>query len=260
MDKETRDFHYRKAELIAEHYKNTFDRTLQVWRDRNQTFLYLIAVAAITGVLTLQVPDTDTLFLEAIISLLNITDAARVDEFKANFPFTILNTVLLALIFYLMVILYHRTFNLVRNYEYLARLEGELRELLELSDNEVAFTRESLFYKNNKHWGQTFTRYIYFIVVFILLFVVAIGVLPSAISSISSIINNFNLQMVWGSLTSVFNIVLIIAILVLYIAYITANYNIFNMEASLTDEEQRQEKLPDSSVGETTHIQLDEES
>ena len=60
-----------------------------------------------------------------------------------------LQTILLIVIFYLMVNLYHRAVYVLRNYRYLGLLEAEIRSHLELDENSVSFTRESTFY-----WGQ----------------------------------------------------------------------------------------------------------
>ena len=53
-------------------------------------------------------------------------------------------------IFYLTVVLYHRTATIQRFYKYLAFLEPEIRQKLVLGFNSKSFTRESSFYGEHK--------------------------------------------------------------------------------------------------------------
>lgn len=117
------------ARLITEHYQHTFEQTARLWQQRNQTFLYLLGTIALASFFTLRVTGADSLFIDLIAGVLSIDDADRINELRTSFPFNILQTILLAAIFYLMVNLYHRDLAVSRNYKYLAKLETEITDL-----------------------------------------------------------------------------------------------------------------------------------
>jgi hypothetical protein len=139
-----------KVEVLAEHYQKTFELTLMTWEKRNQTFLLLLGVVGAATLLTFNVPQAQPLLVDLVMKVLGVTDANRATELRASFPYGLIQSILLMVVLYLMLILYHRTATIQRFYRYLAALENELREVLALTGNAASFTRESSFYQAHK--------------------------------------------------------------------------------------------------------------
>jgi hypothetical protein len=131
------------AELLTEHYRDTMDRTNTFFQQRNRIFLILLAVIAIGTLITFRTKQTESLLLIWITKGL---DQKSVDAIRNSFPFALLETLLLVVVFFLMVNLYHRARFILRNYQYLGLLEAEIRKQLALGQNSTAFTRESTIY------------------------------------------------------------------------------------------------------------------
>jgi hypothetical protein len=136
------------TDLLVEHYHKTFDVALLVWEQRNRTFLMLLAVVGAATLLTFDVPQAQPLMVDLVARLLSVENEQRRQELRASFPYGLLQTILLMVILYLTLILYHRTTFISRTYRYLESLEHEVREGLELSTESVAFSREGKFYWN----------------------------------------------------------------------------------------------------------------
>jgi hypothetical protein len=145
------------TKLTAEHYQKTYELTLQMWEQRNTTFLLLLAVVGAATVLTFNVPQAEPLLVDIIAKIVGISDASRLKELRLSFPYGVVQSILLMTILYLMVILYHRTVFIQRCYRYLSEIEPEIRRGLGLPENAVAFTRESTFYQQYK---APFSRYV----------------------------------------------------------------------------------------------------
>lgn len=140
----------KATELIAEHYQKTYELTLQMWEQRNTTFLLLLAVVGTATVLTFNVSQAEPLLVDIIAKVVGITDAGRLGELRKSFPYGVVQSILLMAILYLMLILYHRTAFIRRCYVYLGAIEPEIKSRLGLADDATAFTRESTFYERNK--------------------------------------------------------------------------------------------------------------
>ena len=134
-----------KSELLVSHYQSTYELTYKLWGQRNRTFLILIAVIAVATLLTFSAKDATPLLVDWIAKLLDIDDKDRIEELNKGFPFALLQGILLSVVFFLMVNLFHRALYVLRNYAYLGALEREIRTSLSIN-NGVAFTRESEFY------------------------------------------------------------------------------------------------------------------
>jgi hypothetical protein len=158
-----------KNEILAEHYQKTYDVTYRMWQQRNRTFLLLIAVIAVGTVLTYRPTDANPLLVAWVAELLDIKEADRVEQLRNSFPFALLQSILLTVIFYLMVNLFHRALYVLRNYAYLGALEKEIRTALALSDREVAFTRESEFYWKDRPWLLSTVKVFYVLLLGMLL-------------------------------------------------------------------------------------------
>jgi hypothetical protein len=137
------------AELLTEHYQKTFELTLEVWNHRNQTFLILLAVVGAATLLTFNASQAQPLLVDVIAKLLSIESAERQQELRTSFPYGLIQTILLMVVLYLTLVLYHRTAFIQRNYRYLAQLETEIRSAIGLASPSVAFTREGRFYETN---------------------------------------------------------------------------------------------------------------
>ena len=101
--------------------------------------------------LTFNVSQAQPLLVDVIANVLGIDDAARRADLRTSFPYGLIQSILLMVVLYLMLILYHRTTLIIRNYQYLAALEAELREGLGLDPASLSFTREGTFYRRAPH-------------------------------------------------------------------------------------------------------------
>ena len=136
--------------LLAEHYQKTFELTLTVWEQRNRTFLILLAVVGVASLLTFNVSQAQPLLADLISKTVGVEDATRRAELRTSFPYGLIQSILLMVVLYLTLLLYHRTTFILRSYEYLAAIEKELRDALALSSQMVSFTRESSFYMQHR--------------------------------------------------------------------------------------------------------------
>jgi hypothetical protein len=133
------------TKVLIEHYQKTYELTYSLWQQRNSAFLILMGVIGLAALLTFQSAQAQPLLVDFIAHFVGIKDSERLNELRAGFPFRLMNEIVLAVIFYLVVNLNHRANYVLRNYKYLARLEHDIRKRSEMSDS-VAFTRESTFY------------------------------------------------------------------------------------------------------------------
>ncbi len=159
-----------KAEILAEHYQKTYELTFELWRQRNQTFLILLAVIGAATLLTFSAAQTNPLLVLWIAKVLEVKDEKGIQELGRSFPFGLLQSLLLVVVFYLVVNLYHRALYVLRNYRYLAELEREIRGQLEAPPESVAFTREGGFYWSDRAGLQSAVKWCYIVLVGCLLF------------------------------------------------------------------------------------------
>lgn len=158
------------TEILATHYQNKYELTHELWTQRNSSFLFLLAAIGIGAVLIFGTQDTNSLIIYGIASLLGISDAARIDAMQRSFPFALLQTIVLIVVYYLMVNLYHRTVSVFRLYRYMGELEREIRQGLELPVTSFAFTRESTFYWHKRPRAIGFIKWVYTVLLGVLLF------------------------------------------------------------------------------------------
>lgn len=151
-----------KAKALADHYQNTYELTYSLWQQRNRTFLLLLAVIGIATLLTFRAPQADSLLVDYLAKWVGVSDdPVRLAEIRRGFPFGLLQSILLIIVFYLMVNLYHRAVYVLRNYRYLACLEKEIRGELALAEEAVSFTRESSFYWSERSRLSGFVKWVY---------------------------------------------------------------------------------------------------
>ena len=160
-----------KAQLLVQHYQDTYELTYRLWAQRNRIFLILLAVVASASLLT-YAPETNSLLLSWIGKAVGISDQTKL---RASVPFALLQGVLLAVVFYLMVNLFHRALYVLRNYAYLGNVEKEIRDELSISENDHAFTRESTYYWSDRPWPLTSVKWVYAVFLGALLLAFLIG-------------------------------------------------------------------------------------
>ncbi|MGH6814453.1 MAG: hypothetical protein ACREC6_01980 [Hyphomicrobiaceae bacterium] len=148
---------------LAEHYQATYEVAVRFWDQRNRMFLLLGSVIAAGAALT-YLEDATIRILTAQASNLGAgaqdktaPDVAR--AFRMSIAF------LDVAVFYLTMNLYQNTVSVRRYYEYLDWLERELRDVLQLADTSVAFSREGAFYRARKRAMSRFIAYSYYLVV-----------------------------------------------------------------------------------------------
>lgn len=151
----------KQAELIAEHYQQTFQLTHEMWKQRNLTLLRLLATIGVASVLLLGPPETFALIVQYLASQLNLEGADEVSRIRQLFSFTIIQSLVLFVIFYLMVNLHHRALYVLRNYAYLGQLELEIRRLSGMAPDSIAFTREGSFYWGHRGSLQGIVKWVY---------------------------------------------------------------------------------------------------
>jgi hypothetical protein len=132
--------------LLAEHYQKSYEATLDVWNQRNQTFLILLAVVGAATLLEFNASQAQPLLVDLISKVLSVVDPQRQKELRASFPYGLIQSILLMVVLYLTLVLYHRTTFIYRSYSYLGALENEIRAGLGLAADSIAFTREGSFY------------------------------------------------------------------------------------------------------------------
>lgn len=164
-----------KGKILADHYQKTYELTWDLWRQRNTTFLVLLCVIAASTLLTFGSAETQPLLVRWLAKTLEITDRQDILELSRSFPFGLLQSLLLVVVFYLMVNLYHRALYVLRNYRYLACLEREIRRELGVLADSAAFTREGKFYWTDRVILQSAVKWCYIVLVGVLLFAFLIG-------------------------------------------------------------------------------------
>lgn len=150
------------AELTA-HYRETSEVNQRLWEQRNRTFLTLILTIGLGATLLYQLPPPPEggrpIIFEAVVKLtLQDSEQARL---ATVFPYPILHAVILITVFYMMVVFFHRSATVLRNFSYLALLETEIRQRLNLPADSVAFTRESSFYWTHRPRMFGLVKYMY---------------------------------------------------------------------------------------------------
>lgn len=138
------------AKILAEHYQKTFELTYNLWQERNKNFIILLLIS---GAATLIIYRTKaiTKILAAIYGkLLTLEKDGAIAAVNTGFPYDILQTILLAVILYLLIQIYHRTSHINRCYGCLEKLEDNIRLHLNLDQSSSSFTREGDFNKQNR--------------------------------------------------------------------------------------------------------------
>lgn len=157
------------ADVFADHYQKTFEVTIENLKERNKLFVFLVLTAGIGLMLLLRVPTADALIVAAIAKFLGITDETAKATLQTSFPFHILLSGFLVVMFYFMQRLYSTNLSVMRNFMYLGALEKEIRGHMHLPTDSISFTREGGFYWGKRRMMQKASKWLYIIVLFIIL-------------------------------------------------------------------------------------------
>lgn len=157
-------------ELLVEHYHKTYDLTFKIWENRNKNLLILLIVVGFSTLLTFNVAEAQPLLVDIIAKLCGISDATRVTELRKSFPYGIIQSIFIIVVFYLMLNLYQKTRFIRRSYEYLSGVEKDIRHALSLKSHSVSFTREGEFYKKDQTFTALMTGICYIFILGVLLF------------------------------------------------------------------------------------------
>ena len=157
------------VEVLANHYQKTYEVAYENWRERNKLFVYLVLTASLGLVLLLRVPTGVTLLVAAIAKFLNITDDATKTILQNAFPFDILLSGILVVLFYLMQRLHSTNLSVMRTYAYLGELEKDIHPHLGLKRDSPSFTREGKFYWEKRTWIQYMSKFYYVAVLIVVL-------------------------------------------------------------------------------------------
>jgi hypothetical protein len=163
------------TKILPDHYQRTYELTYKLWKQRNTTFLFLPAVIGLATLLTFGPAQTSPRLIACIARVLGITENDRITELQRSFPFAMLRGLLLTVVYYLTVNLYHRALYVLRNYRYLGKLENEIREQSTLPVDSVSFARESTFYWNDRAPLLGTVKWIYILFLGALLFALLRG-------------------------------------------------------------------------------------
>ncbi|UNH32463.1 MULTISPECIES: hypothetical protein [Morganellaceae] len=160
----------QNQELLVEHYHKTYDLTFSVWESRNRSLLILLAVVGFSTLLTFNVSEAQPLLVDIIAKLCGIASDVRIKELRESFPYGVIQSIFIIVVFYLTINLYHKTCFIRRNYKYLSDLETDIRSALNLPIGSVSFTREGDFYNKNRTCSSFITGLSYVLILGVLLF------------------------------------------------------------------------------------------
>lgn len=152
-------------DIVVDHYNRTYDLTFKLWEARNKLLLALFVVIGVTVFLTFNVTEAQPLLIDIITKSIGISEPDRINELRKSFPYSIVHSVLLLVVMYLIINLYHRSSFIHRNYKYIEKLEDDIRVRLSIPNDSKVFTRESSFYQENKTSASKYIGLIYVLVV-----------------------------------------------------------------------------------------------
>lgn len=173
----TEETQIQAAEVLAEHYQKTFELNHSLWEERNKNFLILLLVAGFEILITYRTPSLTSFFTDLYNHFIAPTPSKTTEDISQGFPFQLLQTILLMVILYLLIQIYHRTTHIKRTYNYLKELETDIRAALASHAGTHSFTREGDYYYNPDNQPQLMklTGIIYSLLLGALLLLVSFG-------------------------------------------------------------------------------------
>lgn len=134
------------AQILAEHYQKTNELTYSLREQRDKIFIFLLLALAVATLFNVDANSSNSLLIAGVVKFLEIKDPSFPQALNASPILEIIQTILLAIVFYLMGNLYQRTASVLRNYQYLGLMEQEIRNRLGIQDPEISFSREGKYY------------------------------------------------------------------------------------------------------------------
>ena len=121
----------KRAELLMEHYKDTFEHILYHWKARNRLFAFILILLAILA-LDLAQPGSLAQVTNAYIAKTLTADAAHAGGQAAKLPvldFSAVGSLSWFALLCLVIQYYQRSIHVDRQYKYIASVEQKLSEL-----------------------------------------------------------------------------------------------------------------------------------
>ncbi|MDZ7340457.1 MAG: hypothetical protein ONB27_03800 [candidate division KSB1 bacterium] len=113
----------KRAELLLDHYKDTFQLTLYHWKARNRLFLFILILLALMA-LDFYSPNAISRWVNAFITQNLGQDVPTLD-------FEIMGTVMIFLLLTLVIEYYKRSINVDRQYRYLISIEESICDAMD---------------------------------------------------------------------------------------------------------------------------------
>lgn len=107
----------KKAELLMDHYKDTFQLILYHWKVRNRLFIYILIILALVGL--------DTYSPGSLSKLINAYVTHKVPK-APTFGFDVIGTLAWFLLLSLVIQYYQRSIFVDRQYRYIQSLEEQI--------------------------------------------------------------------------------------------------------------------------------------
>ena len=146
-----------KNASILDHYNTTAELNWNLWEARNRSFLLLIVAISLAGVLA-----NDDVLLGVVKSLCDQVTKVKCEQLApGGTSYMMMHSVILVLVCYYMLTLYHRTASVIMSYKYMAELEKELRYGMGFASGEVAFTREGEYYSGHRPRSFSVIKWLY---------------------------------------------------------------------------------------------------
>jgi hypothetical protein len=116
----------KKAELLLDHYKDTFEHILYHWKSRNRLFIFIIIIIALMG-LDLYRPRVLSQCVNAyIVKTLSSSDSSKVPSNTPSLDFDVIGSAVWFILLALVIEYYHRSIHLDRQYKYITKLEEQI--------------------------------------------------------------------------------------------------------------------------------------
>ena len=73
------------ANILVDHYQKTYELTFEMWKQRNRTFLILLAIISVATLLTFRAPEANSLLVDLVAKLVGLSDAKRIEQLRSSF-------------------------------------------------------------------------------------------------------------------------------------------------------------------------------
>lgn len=131
------------AQVLAEHYQKTNELTYELRQQRDKIFLFLLLTLGGATLFNFDANSSNSILFAGLGKFLGDNSLGNLKDSPIK---SIVVTLLLGAVFYLMSNLYQRTASVLRNYQYLGLMEQEIRVRLGIQEPEISFSREGNYY------------------------------------------------------------------------------------------------------------------